>query len=218
MKRIFILSLFISLLSACSGGSESGSAPPPPSSTSPPAPTTPQQSITTAPPKPEKIEGLAVGDSANLGNGALILTIDGAYKVTPRQGTFSPGRDPNWSFFHDLQRSGDPALLITMTGKPEVESTPPVQINLGVFLAKDQNGYTLPQIVVPPAIDPEHPGQGWQGPVSPGQTRGATLGKRVPSGQDRGLTVTYQLPGPLPQPSATWELGDLQALPEAPIP
>jgi hypothetical protein len=170
------------------------------------------------PPRPEKIEGLAVGESANLGNGALILIIDGAYKVTPRQGTFKAGRDPNWAFFNDLQRSGDPALILTITVTSEAESTPPPQINSGLFLTKDQNGYILPQIVGVPNLDSEHPSQGWEGPVLPGQSRGATFGKRVPGGQDQGLTVSYQLPGPPPKPSATWELGDLQTLPEAPIP
>ena len=63
------------------------------------------------------------------------------------------------------------------------------------FSVKDENGYMLPQIVTLPQLDPQHPNRVWQGTVAPGQTRGATIGKGVPIGQDQGLDATYQFSG-----------------------
>jgi len=217
-----LIAVFLAFLGAGCGGGSAGDGQEKASEGA----TTPQPaSEKKGPPAPERVEGLAVGEQAVLGGGSVAVTLDAAYKVTPREGEFTPSKGgPNWSFFRNLQREGQPALLFAVTvaseanTKAEAGTNADPNFNTTSFRVNDENGYTLPQIPTPAELDSQHPSQGWQGVVAPGQARGATIGKSVPIGQDAGLTTTYQFSGDPRTPRATWDLGDLQALPEAPIP
>jgi hypothetical protein len=170
-----------------------------------------------APVSPESIEGLRVGESADLANGTTTVTVDAAYKVTPPESELESSENPNWMFFEDVREGGGTGLLIAATVSVKEGTNAAPQFDPASFLFEDEDGYTLPHVWgSPPPLDQEHPAIGWEGRMEQGQTRGATIAHQVPPGQGEGIEVTYQYSVEPGAPRATWEVGDIEALPEAP--